>query len=281
MKKIVIFGASGYFGKKFHSAFKDRGYEVITDRVDISCYNSVFSHIEKHRPDIVLNCAGKTGTPNVDWCEFHKEETSKINIAGALFIASASSALSVYAVHLGSGCVYTGDNNGKGFKEDDEPNFTGSFYSYTKAVSEKLLTHFAPLQLRIRIPLEADSSSKNVIDKLLAYKKLISIENSITVVEDFIPASIFLMEKRERGIFNMTNIGSITHKEIMDAYTEIVDPAKSFEYMELAELEASVCAPRSNCVLSSEKREKAGAFMPDIKTRVREILQEYKIRNKK
>ena len=28
-------------------------------------------------------------------------------------------------------------NSGIGFKEEDEPNFSGSFYSYTKTMAEK------------------------------------------------------------------------------------------------------------------------------------------------
>lgn len=41
-------------------------------------------------------------------------------------------------MYYGTGCIFHYDKDfpegsGKGFKEEDEPNFTGSYYSYSKA----------------------------------------------------------------------------------------------------------------------------------------------------
>ena len=36
---------------------------------------SVLADLEKYKPTHVLNCAGCTGRPNVDWCESNKETT--------------------------------------------------------------------------------------------------------------------------------------------------------------------------------------------------------------
>jgi hypothetical protein len=33
---------------------------------------AVIADIDKYKPTNVLNCAGVTGRPNVDWCEDHK-----------------------------------------------------------------------------------------------------------------------------------------------------------------------------------------------------------------
>ena len=276
MKKIFIFGAHGYFGNHFTKFFAQKGWEVITERVDIRDLSSVEKALEKHSPDVVLNCAGKTGVPNVDWCESNKGETMSVNVNGAINIACVCDTLGLYFAHIGSGCIYTGDNNGKGFTEEDEPNFYGSFYSRTKLHSEKLLKEFNPLQLRVRIPIEGKPASKNAIDKLVKYEKVISVENSFTIVEDFLPASYELITQGKKGIYNMTNTGSMDHQYLLEKYTEIVDPNKKFEYMDLEELESIVCAPRSNCVLDTKKREEAGAVMPPVKERVAEILAEYK-----
>ena len=45
---------------------------------------------------------------------------------------------------MAAGCIFHYDDDfpqgsGKGFKEADKPNFTGSYYSYTKAMLESLL----------------------------------------------------------------------------------------------------------------------------------------------
>lgn len=275
-EKVFIFGANGYFGSHFVQFFKEKGWEVLTDRVDVTSLADVRAVLEKYKPDVVLNCAGKTGRPNVDWCESHKTETMAVNVQGALNIACVCDDLGLYLAHLGSGCVFQGDNGGVGHTEESPANFFGSFYSRTKVYSENALKEFNPLQLRIRIPIEAKSNSKNVIDKLLNYKKIISVENSFTIVEDFLPASYELICRRERGIFNMTNVGSMNHEFLMGQYTKIVDPSRTFEVMSLEELESQVCAPRSNCVLNTDKREALGISMPDIKKRIPEIMELYK-----
>lgn len=276
MQKVFIFGANGYFGKHFADFFEEKGWNVITDRVEITDLSAVRTALSAHKPDVVLNCAGKTGVPNVDWCESHKAETMEVNVQGALNIACVCDELNLYFVHLGSGCVYQGDNHGKGFTEEDAPNFFGSFYSRTKAWSETALKEFNPLQLRIRIPIEGKSHPKNVINKLLRYSKIISVKNSFTIVEDFFPAAYKLIDQRERGIFNMTNVGSVDHEYLMGWYTKIVDPHKLFTVMSLEELGTQVCAPRSNCVLNTDKREELGISMPDIRKRIPEIMEMYK-----
>lgn len=276
MNKIFIFGSTGYFGSHFSTFFKDNGWEVADERVDIRDFSAVKKALAAFNPTVVLNAAGKTGAPNVDWCESHKAETMEVNVTGALTIACACDELGLYLAHIGSGCVYQGDQNGRGFTEEDEPNFYGSFYSRTKAYSEKLLAEFNPLQLRVRIPIEGQPHPKNVIDKLLKYKKLISVENSFTIVEDFIPAAAALIARRERGIFNMTNAGSMDHRFLMEKYTEIVDSKKMFQYMALDELSRVTVAPRSNCVLDTKKRESLGVSMPDIKGRLPAIMRSYK-----
>ncbi len=277
MMKIYIFGANGYLGSHFAEYYQKQGDTVFTDRVDIRDYSAVLRALEKTKPDIVINAAGKTGTPNVDWCESNKAETALVNINGALNIAGVCDLLGIYMVHIGSGCIYAGHGgSGNGFTEEEPANFGGSYYSRTKAVSETMLEEFNILQLRVRIPIEGKSYRKNVIDKLKNYDRVVSIENSFTVVEDFIPASAELIRRKERGIFNMTNVGSMDHKFLMELYRDIVDPERTFDYMTEAELNAITKAPRSNCTLDVTKRENLGIHMPEIKERMPEILEAYK-----
>jgi len=236
----------------------------------------VEAELIKERPDVVINCAGKTGKPNVDWCEDHKLETVTSNVTGPLTLLRACSELGIYWVHVGSGCVYTGDNERKGFSEEDEPNFFGSFYSRTKMWSELVLKEFPVLQLRLRMPIDATPNSRNFIKKITTYKKIISIPNSVSVLEDFLRAGMVLIERRATGIYNMTNPGAIEHREILDMYREIVDPSFNYEIFSLDEMNQLTKAGRSNCVLSSDKREAAGAHMRPIKEALKATLEEYK-----
>ncbi|MBI4250277.1 sugar nucleotide-binding protein [Candidatus Uhrbacteria bacterium] len=270
--KYLIFG-NGYIGNKFKDAL---GGEAVISGVDIADYQAVKQELAQQKPDAVINCAGKTGKPNVDWCEDHKLETISSNVAGPLTLLRACGEEGIYWAHVGSGCVYTGDNGGKGYSEDDAPNFFGSFYSRTKAWSETMLKEFPVLQLRLRMPVDDTPGSRNLITKITTYKKVISTPNSVSVLEDFLRASLVLIGKRSTGIYNMTNPGGITHAEILDMYREIVDPFFAYEIFSLEELGAVTKAGRSNCVLSSDKRESAGAHMRPVREALRATLQTYK-----
>jgi hypothetical protein len=66
--------------------------------------------------------------------------------------------------------------NVQGFKEEDKPNFTGSYYSHCKAICENLLQPFENvLTLRVRMPIVADLTyQRNFITKIIKYETLAS-----------------------------------------------------------------------------------------------------------
>ncbi|MBU0981590.1 sugar nucleotide-binding protein [Patescibacteria group bacterium] len=270
--KYLIFG-KGYIAHKFKDFLGEKA--VISD-VRIEDYSAILEELKKQQPDVVINCAGKTGKPNVDWCEDNKMETIFSNVVAPIILARACENLGIYMTHVGSGCVYEGDNEGNGYSENDEPNFDGSFYSRTKAWSEDMLKEFPVLQLRLRMPFDSEPGERNFITKITKYPKVISVPNSISVIEDFLKASVKLMGKRATGIFNMTNPGTIDHKEILDMYKEIVDPLYKYELFSVEEMERITKARRSNCGLSSKKLEDEGIKMRPIHEAIRDSLKRYK-----
>ena len=235
IKTILLFGGTGFVGSLLKEALIEKGYRVKDPRVEVRNLNEVEKAMDEARPDYVINATGITGKPNVDWCETHPAETYGVNVAGSINIASAAHLREVGVMQIGSGCIYDGSNGGKGYSENDEPNFFGSLYSRTRVLSEKALKEFSNvLQLRIRIPILGRPHRKNLIDKLLMYPQMINQDNSCTIMEDFVPAAIALMEKEVTGIFNMTNIGYMNHVGIMTLYKEIVDPGFQINVMEPA-----------------------------------------------
>lgn len=268
--KILIFG-KGYIAGKFKDAFE--GAEISDVRIeDIS---KVKAELERVKPDTVVNCAGKTGRPNVDWCEDHKGETLFGNVTAPLILARACEETGVYMVHIGSGCVYEGYNNGEGYSEEDAPNFEGSYYSRTKAWSERMLKDFNVLQLRLRMPFDSIPSERNFITKIVKYNKVISVPNSISVLEDFMKAARALIEKKATGVYNVTNPGVIDHQAILDMYIELVDPNYRYELFSIEEMNKITKAKRSNCGLSVKKLESEGIHLRPVEQAVRESLMEY------
>lgn len=65
-------------------------------------------------------------------------ETIRVNVLGMLNLADLCHSKGIHLTTYATGCIFHYDkdfpeNSGKGFKEGDKPNFTGSYYSYTKA----------------------------------------------------------------------------------------------------------------------------------------------------
>lgn len=269
---ILLIGR-GYIAHKFKDVLGDEA-EISDLRVED--YSVVKAELERVKPDVVLNCAGKTGRPNVDWCEDHKMETLMSNVVAPLILARVCEELGIYMVHVGSGCVYEGYNGGAGYSEEDAPNFDGSFYSKTKAWSEAMLKEFPVLQLRLRMPLDGVPSERNFITKITKYSKVISVPNSISVLDDFMMAAKALIAKRATGVYNVTNPGFITHQEILDMYKELVDPNYSYELFSVEEMNRITKARRSNCGLSVAKLEAEGIHMRSVQEAVRACLLEYK-----
>ena len=273
--KFLIVG-NGYLGNRFLAYLSQSGEETVMSQVDATDYGALKQELQAINPDVLINCAGITGKPNIDWCEEHKMETMIGNVFLPLNIARVAQELGLYWAHIGSGCIYEGDNNGRGFTEEDTPNFTGSFYSKTKLLSEQMLKEFPVLILRLRIPLDTAPSPKNLINKLVNYKTVIEVDNSITVVPEFVATATRMIQDRRTGIYNMTNPGVLRYSTLLNLYKETVDPSFEFTTITLDELAQKTKTGRSNCVLDCTKREAEGYSMKPIEEALPEILQAYK-----
>lgn len=267
--KVLIFGSRGYLGQQFLTLYPD----ALTPSADIADRAAIADFLDREKPDVVINCAGKTGRPNVDWCEDHKDETIHANVLGPLVLREECARRNIYWVHLSSGCIYEGDNDGRGFTEEDEPNFTGSFYARSKIWSDQILREFPVLILRIRMPFDDSRHERSLITKIAKYRKVLDVQNSLTYLPDFLQAANVLIERRRTGIYHAVNPGMISPFEIMTFYKEVVDPSHTIERLSLDHIGDVVKAGRSNCKLSTAKLEKEGVTLRPVDEAVRHALQ--------
>jgi 3,5-epimerase/4-reductase len=271
MTKMIIFGGNGYLGGKLKELYP----EAVVPKVDIADPVAVRKVLDEEKPEIVLNAAGKTGRPNVDWCEDHKEETLRSNVTGPLVLLDECMKRKIYLVHVGSGCIYYGTGGNDGFTEEDPPNFTGSFYALTKAMSDQLLKPFPVLQLRIRMPFDGTHNDRNLLQKILKYKRVLDEKNSITYMPDFYNALQKLVEKRATGIYNIINPGPVSPYEIMMQYKKVVDPKHEFERLTVDQMHEVAKAASSNCVLSGKKLAQEGITMRPSSEAIEMALKEF------
>lgn len=220
--------------------------------------------------DVFINCIGRTGRPNIDWCEDHKSETAHANIMVPVWLADACQRTGRYWVHIGSGCIYDGYE--RVWSELDPPNFYGSIYSLTKAVSQSVLATYKDiLILRIRMPIDEDMNERCYISKLVRYiqegKSLFNAKNSMTYLADMVHVIKTLVNIRATGTFNVVNPGALTAQEVLDIYDSSIKACIVPQEMVQVRLKAR----RSNCILSIDKLEMLGIRLPDLVTRIREM----------
>lgn len=269
--KVIVFGGKGYLGEQFAARYPGS----VTPSIDIADQLAVATVLESEKPDIVINAAGKTGRPNVDWCEDHKEETLHANVTGALIVLEECLKRGIYLVHLSSGCIYQGDESTL-FTEEDLPNFTGSFYSRTKGWTDQIMKDFPVLTLRLRMPFDGTLNPRTLLGKLVKYTHVLDVRNSLTYLPDFFDAADQLIKKKKTGIYNMVNPGAISPFKVMEMYKKLVQPDHQFERMSLSGLSDVVKAARSNCVLSTQKLESEGIHLRSVHEVVEEAMKNLK-----
>ena len=283
---IIVLGSAGYVGSKFVNYFHTLGQEVFgvgRSEVDYTNIPSLRNWLKSKNPRFVVNAAGYTGKPNVDACELAKAECLSGNAVLPGIIREVCEDLKIPWGHISSGCIYSGRRtDGVGWKEEDEPNFSFrsppcSFYSGSKALGEEVLEGAENCYIwRLRIPFNEDKNPRNYLQKLLNYDSLLEAENSVSHLEEFVQKCVECLEKEvEPGIYNMTNPGSVSTRQVTQWFREEGVTDKQFQFFEDEEqfMTKAAKTPRSNCVLDTTKAKKAGIGMRPVEEAMRESMQ--------
>ncbi|MEW6075478.1 MAG: sugar nucleotide-binding protein [Candidatus Omnitrophota bacterium] len=267
-EKILILG-NGYIGKRLHEGL---GAEVS----DVKIYSlaDAEEEIRKFNPSVLINAIGYIGN-TVDDCEQDKDKALMANAFVPLILAEAAMRNHIKLVHISSGCIYRFDYlSDDPVTEDKTPDYFDLFYSRTKIYSEqplRILSKSYPILIvRIRVPLDNRPHPRNLLDKLIKYKKIIDIPNSLTYVPDFIQATKHLLKIDATGIYNVVNKGTLKYPDLMYAYKKYV-PGFEYEVVDLKNL----ALKRTNLIMSCDKLEKSGFKVRNIKDVLEECVKEY------
>lgn len=284
-KVFLIFGGqNGWIGQMMMKLVEERKHRAVAAQSRLEDRNALKNELESVKPDYVLNCAGITGRPNVDWCEDHKQETIRSNVIGTLTLTDVCWEKKLHLTHFATGCIFAYDEqhpigSGIGFTEQDIPNFHDSFYSHTKASVEDLLRHYDnTLILRIRMPISDDLHPRNFITKIINYQKVVNIPNSMTILHDLLPLALQLTLNQSKGIVNFTNPGTISHNEILDLYKHYIDPNFTYQNFSLEEQSLILKAGRSNNELDTSHFQQLlpSHIIPPIKESIHHVFQRMK-----
>jgi len=312
---ILLLGASGYVGQAFARELQRRKLPftpLARREADYSRFDVLLNFLKTKKPEFIINAAGYTGKPNVDACELARANTLAGNTLLPQTIAHACVAAQIPWGHVSSGCIFTGakvTRDGRtcaekdltqpdlrklvdkspsaihGFTETDTPNFSFrdppcSFYSGSKALGEEAVAGIGQSYLwRLRIPFDEFDSERNYLSKLQRYAKVYDNVNSISHLGDYVKACLDLWEQRAPfGIYNLTNPGFVTARQVIGLVQKILKPAKPFEFWSNDEefYRVAVKTPRSNCVLDVSKLLSTGVKIRPVIEAIEDSLGNWK-----
>lgn len=284
---ILVLGQTGYIGTQFINELEYRNLAymgISRGNIDYTNYSVLYSFlttdIARNNFELVVNCSGYIGRPNVDACEDHKAETIEGNVVLPKMISDVCSDVGIPLIHISSGCIYNGYD--KTYTEEDPPDFcfktnNGSFYSGCKALAEDLIDKNNSYICRLRIPFDEFDNPRNYVSKLKNYSKLLNAKNSISHRGDFVRACLDLFENDcPKGIYNIVNSGYATTEQVARLMTKY-NIKDNFSFFENEEefYRLGAKAPRSNCLLDNSKLLSVGVKIRSVNEALEDSLQKW------
>jgi len=290
---ILLFGSNGWIGSKVVHLLNEKNIPILKSTSRADDISSIRKEIQESSTPIthIMSFIGRTHgvfenekITTIDYLEKPGKLVDNIrdNLYAPVSLALLCKELNIHFTYLGTGCIFEYDEAHQygceetGFHEASLPNFVGSSYSIVKGFTDQLMHQLPILNVRIRMPITHEYNERNFITKITNYKKICSIPNSMTVLNELLPLMIELTLRKEVGTVNLTNPGVITHNEILDMYKEIVDPAFTWENFTQEEQNTILLSKRSNNCLDTHVLQE---FFPQVKTirdSVRDILMQMK-----
>jgi nucleoside-diphosphate-sugar epimerase len=287
---FLIFGANGWIGGKVCAYLKENNIRFYKSRCRADDIEGIREEFRAN-PDItnVMSFIGRThgtfeGTKitTIDYLEKPGKLVDNLrdNLYSPLSLAILCKEKEIHFTYLGTGCIFEYDSAHpfgeeiNGFNEFNKPNFFGSSYSVVKGYTDQLMHLFGDttLNLRIRMPITDEYNERNFITKITTYKKVCSIPNSMTVLNELIPILVDMASKWKTGTVNLTNPGLISHNEILEMYKEIVDPDFKWENFSVAEQNEILLSKRSNNFLDTTTLQSMYPNVKNIRDSVKDIL---------
>ncbi len=249
MKKVIITGSNGLLGQsllnlllkskhsydvygfskgKNRSGREDFNYTTldVTDKV------LLIDTVSKIKPDFIINTAAMT---NVDACEDSRETCYKLNVEVVESLKGISKKLKIHLIHISTDFIFDGK---KGYyKESDVPNPL-SYYGESKLKSEQVLLNseidFTILRTILVYGKVFDMSRSNIVlwvkNMLESGKEITIVDDQFrmpTYVEELALACKIVIDKKVKGIFNISSDKLLSVYEIAQQIAEVFNLNKN------------------------------------------------------
>jgi dTDP-4-dehydrorhamnose reductase len=220
MKPAIIFGSIGMLGTDLVAAWKRVNLQepgTLPDIVEVPDWNTVditdepavHAFVERHQPDLIVNCAAYT---DVEGCTRDPSLAMTINGHAPGFIAAAAAKVGAQMLHISTDFVFDG-TKGRPYMEDDPTNPI-SAYGESKLAGERSVQNHLPDACIVRTAWLYGQHGKNFVATMLRLSRerdeLRVVSDQIgcpTYTVDLADAIIRLIRCRARGLVNVVNGG--------------------------------------------------------------------------
>ncbi len=223
--KIAITGKNGQLAKEFEKILTEKGinfYSFDKKELDITDANTVFSTLEKIKPDFLINCAAYN---LVDKAEEEREKAFEVNAKGVENLAVWCAKNNCKLIHFGTDYVFDGKKK-LPFTETDKPNPL-NYYGKTKLEGEKKIKEILQDYLIFRVSWLYGKGKSNFIFKFQNWAKgrdeLHIAEDEVSVptwTKTVAETTLLALENNLQGLYHLCNSGYASRyeyaKEIAD-----------------------------------------------------------------
>ncbi len=311
---ILLLGATRYIGQAFARELRRRGSCFIPlsrQALDYTRFELLFDYVRRIKPALLINAAEYSGARNADECETVRMETFQTNTLLPQTIAQVCMMTSTPWAHVSSGAIFSGakvfemgemrvekdlndpkvrqffrlhKENFFGFTESDEPNFSFrcapcSFFAGTKALAEEALRGNPQTYIwRPNLPFGDTEHPSNLLTGVQSPGRIHDRIASLSHVDDFVRACLDLIDRQASfGIYNVTNPGAVTARQIVEMVKRILKPARGFEFWtEEESQERGEAAAGPSCILDVTKLLSTGVRIRPVELALEDALERWK-----
>jgi len=239
--------------------------------LDITNREGTLSLVDEIGPDAIVNTAA---LHNVDYCETHQEEATRVNVEGTKNLVDAASKVGSRLIHVSTDYVFDGRKGH--YAESDTPN-PQNYYAMTKLKAEKAVLQSPSYAIarpsvvygwnKLESTGVPSSSGKTINFAMYVLERLVEKEtvkavrdqfSSPTFADNLADALMRLVLFQENGLFHTAG-GSCASRyefalklaETFGHNKDLVQPVLSKEFKQLAErpLNSSLAVDRTEKLL--------------------------------
>jgi dTDP-4-dehydrorhamnose reductase len=234
MHKIYIAGCGGMLGEAFYKKF-NKDYDLKCTDIDLNedwltyldfreeqSYNK---DVNDFQPDWLFHLGAYT---DLEYCELHEEDSYDTNTESVKYAVNIANELSIPLLYISTAGIFDGKKDV--YDESDDPNPIGH-YAKSKYFGEKFIIKNSKDHLICRAgwmmgggPKKDKKFIQKIMKQIKTGEKELHIVNdklgTPTYTHDFAANVKLLVEKGQRGLFNMV-CGSLTSR--LEVATKLVE----------------------------------------------------------